>query len=50
MYVDEVSDYIDREGDRGAQLTGTWIPLLLCSDDIVLNSDSLEGLQHHRDA
>ena len=38
MYVDEVSDYIDREGDRGAQLAGTWIPLLLYANDIVLIS------------
>ena len=50
MYVDEVSDYIDRGGDRGAQLTGTWIPLLLYADDIVLISDSPEGMQRHLDA
>ena len=50
MYVDEVSEYIDREGDRGAQLAGTWIPLLLYADDIVLISDSPEGMQRHLDA
>ena len=50
MYVDEVSDYIDREGDRGAQLAGTWIPLLLYADDIVLISDSPEGMQRQLDA
>ena len=50
MYVDEVSDYIEREGDRGAQLSGTWIPLLLYADDIVLISDSPEGMQRHLDA
>ena len=50
MYVDEVSDYIDRGGDRGAQLAGTWIPLLLYADDIVLISDSPEGMQRHLDA
>ncbi|MCO5551498.1 hypothetical protein L7F22_005002 [Adiantum nelumboides] len=50
MYVDEVSDYIDREGDRGAQLAGTWIPLLLYADDIVLISDSPEGMQRDLDA
>ena len=50
MYVDEVSDYIDREGDRGAQLAGTWIPLLLYADDIVLISKSPEGMQRQLDA
>ena len=46
MYIDEVSDYIDREGDRGAQLAGTWIPLLLyAANDIVLISESPEGMQ-----
>jgi len=39
-----------RDGDRGAQLAGTWIPLLLYVDDIVLISDSPEGMQHHLDA
>jgi len=50
MYVDEVSNYIQREGDRGAQLAGMWIPLLLYADDIVLISDSPEGLQRHLNA
>ena len=44
MYVDEISDYIARDCDRGAQLAGTWIPLLLYADDIVLISNSPEGL------
>ena len=44
MYVDEVSDYIQREGDRGAQLARTWISLLLYADDIVLIFDSPEGM------
>ena len=44
MYVDEVSNYIERRGDRGAQLAGTWISLLLYADDIVLISDSPEGM------
>ena len=38
MYVDEVSDYIERGSYRGAQLAGTWISLLLYADDIVLIS------------
>ena len=29
MYVDEVSDYIERSGDKCAQLAGTWMLLLL---------------------
>ena len=50
LYVDEISDYIERDSDRGAQLAGTWIPLLLYADDIVLISDSPEGMQRHLDA
>ena len=50
MYVDEVSDYTERGGDRGSQLAGTWISLLLYADDIVLISDSPEGMQQHLDA
>ena len=50
MYVYEVSDYVDKEGDRGAWLAGTWIPLLLYADDIVLISKSPEGMQRQLDA
>ncbi|MCO5603414.1 hypothetical protein L7F22_057564 [Adiantum nelumboides] len=49
MYIDEVSDYIDREGDRGAQLAETWIPLLLYADDIVLIAESPDGMQRQLD-
>ncbi|MCO5600245.1 hypothetical protein L7F22_054355 [Adiantum nelumboides] len=49
MYIDEVSDYIDREGDRVAQLAGTWIPLLLYADDIVLIAESPDGMQRQLD-
>ena len=49
MYIDEVSDYIDREGDRGAQLARTWIPLLLYADDIVLIAESPNGMQRQLD-
>ena len=45
MYIDEVSSYIYKEGDRGGQLARTWIPLLLYVDDIVMISDSPEGMQ-----
>ena len=50
MYIDEMSDYIDREGDRGAQLARTWIPLLLYADDIVLIAESPDGMQKQLDA
>ena len=46
----QVSDDIEREGDRGAQLAGTWIPLLLYADDIVLIAESLDGMQKQLDA
>ncbi|MCO5572106.1 hypothetical protein L7F22_025857 [Adiantum nelumboides] len=49
MYIDEVSDYIDKEGDRGAQLAGTWIPLLLYADDIVPIAESPDGMQRQLD-
>ncbi|MCO5560653.1 hypothetical protein L7F22_014270 [Adiantum nelumboides] len=49
MYIDEVSDYIDREGDRGVQLAETWIPLLLYADDIVLIAESPDGMQRQLD-
>ena len=50
LCISEISDYIEKRGDREAQLAGTWIPLLLYLDDIVLISDSLEGMQRHLDA
>ncbi|MCO5579596.1 hypothetical protein L7F22_033453 [Adiantum nelumboides] len=49
MYIDEVSDYIDREGDRGVQLAETWIPVLLYADDIVLIAESPDGMQRQLD-
>lgn len=49
VYVDEVAEYIEREADRGAQLAGTWISLLLYVDNIVLISESPEGMHPHLD-
>ena len=49
MYVDEISNYIERGSDRGAQLAETWIPLLLYAYDIVLISNSPEWMQRHLD-
>ena len=49
LYIDEISEYIEKGGGRGAQLAGTWMPLLLYADDIVLISDSSEGMQRHLD-
>ena len=50
LYIDEISEYIERWGGSGAGLAGAIIPILLYADDIVLISDSLEGLQRHLNA
>jgi len=50
LYIDEISEFVDRMGGPGAPLAGILIPLLLYADDIVLISDSAEGLQRHLDA
>ena len=50
LYIDELSEYIERWGGSGAGLVGTIIPILLYADDIVLISDSPEGLQRHLNA
>ena len=34
---------------RGVQLAGSWIPILLYTDDIALITESLEGFQCHLD-
>ena len=47
LYIDEVSHYIKRFGGLGACLTGIAVQILLYADDIVLVSDSPEGLQRH---
>ena len=50
LYIDDISDYMDRSGGPGASLAGVLIPILMYADDIVLISDSPEGLQCHLDA
>lgn len=50
LYIDEISEFVERIGGPGAPLVGILIPLLLYVDDIVLVSDSAEGLQRHLDA
>ena len=50
LYIDEVSHYIERFGGSGARLAGIDIQILLYADDIVLISDSPEGLQRHLNA
>ena len=50
LYIDEVSHYIDRFGGVGACLAGIAIQMLLYADDIMLISDSPEGLPRHLNA
>ncbi|MCO5553894.1 hypothetical protein L7F22_007420 [Adiantum nelumboides] len=50
IYIDELSEYVDTYGDAGSSLAGVMIPLLLYADDVVLISDSPEGLQRQLDA
>lgn len=50
LYVDEISDFIDRGGGRGTSLSGFLIALLLYADDLILLADTQEGLQRHMDA
>ncbi|MCO5581172.1 hypothetical protein L7F22_035050 [Adiantum nelumboides] len=44
IYIDELSEYVDTYGNVGSSLAGVMIPLLLYADDVVLISDSPEGL------
>jgi len=47
LYIDEITEFIDRGGGGGASLQGFMVALMLYADDIV---DSQEGLQRHMDA
>ena len=50
LYTDDVSHYIERFRGSGAGLASIAIQILLYVDDIVLISDSAEGLQGHLNA
>ena len=47
LYIDEVVDYITQRGGGGISLSGTIVCVLLYADDIILVSDTQEGLEHH---
>ena len=47
LYIGEISDYILRVGGEGGTLAGTPVHIMLYADDIVLISESSEGLQSH---
>ena len=47
LYIDEVVDYITQRGGGGISLSGTTVCVLLYADDIILVSDTQEGLQQH---
>ena len=50
LYRDEMSHYIERFGSSGACLTGIVIQILPYDDDIMLISDTPEGLERHLNA
>ena len=47
LYIDEVADYVTQGGGAGVDLSGTQVHIMLYADDIVLISESQEGLQQH---
>ncbi|MCO5606122.1 hypothetical protein L7F22_060309 [Adiantum nelumboides] len=47
LYIDELSEHILRDGRGGVDLAGTPVHIMLYADDIVLVSESQEGLQRH---
>ncbi|MCO5594811.1 hypothetical protein L7F22_048845 [Adiantum nelumboides] len=50
IYIDELLESVDTYGDAGSSLAGVMIPLLLYADDVVMISDTQEGLQRQLDA
>ncbi|MCO5600752.1 hypothetical protein L7F22_054867 [Adiantum nelumboides] len=47
LYIDELSEHILRDGGGGVDLADTPVHIMLYADDIVLVSESHEGLQRH---
>ena len=47
LYIDEVVDYITQRGGGAISFSGTTVCVLLYADDIILVSDTQEGLQQH---
>ena len=50
LYIDEVADFIIRGGGGGVDISGTPVHIMLYADDIILVSESQEGLQLHLQA
>ena len=50
IYIDEITDFIAREGGTGVVLGDTQVRILLYADDIVLLSESEHDLQRHLNA
>ncbi|KAH7434041.1 hypothetical protein KP509_07G098200 [Ceratopteris richardii] len=50
LYIDEITEYIQRARGREGDLGGTPVHILLYADDIVPLSESQEGLQSHLQA
>ncbi|MCO5562498.1 hypothetical protein L7F22_016125 [Adiantum nelumboides] len=46
LYIDEIVDFILHQGGEGVDIAGTTVYILLYADDIVLVSETAEGLQH----
>ena len=47
LYIDEIVDFIQHRGGDGVEMGGTTVHILLYADDIVLISESAEGLHQH---
>ena len=47
LYIDEIADFLTRDGGGAVDLSGTPVHIMLYADDIVLVSESQGGLQRH---
>ena len=50
LYIDEVANFIIRGGGGGIYISGTPMHIMSYADDIILVSESQEGLQSHLQA